>query len=88
MRIVSITLQNSPDAAAIVDAILADNPDAQRKLYPAMTKIDCPGRIDVNAQSVSDRLGREWDTQEISMSVISLSGTVDEDDGIFSLYWR
>ena len=32
--------------------------------------------------------GREWDTQEISMSVISLSGTVDEDDGIFSLYWR
>lgn len=87
-RQVSISLQNSQDAAAIVDAILADNPLAERKSFPAMTKIDCPGRLEIRAESVSERLGRDWDPQEIHMSVISLSGTVDEDDGTFILFWR
>ena len=88
IRPVSISLQNSQDAAAIADAIMADNPQADRKAFPAMTKIDCPGRLEIRAESVSERLGREWDPQEIHMSVISLSGTVDEDDGTFILFWR
>jgi len=87
-RPVSITLQNSQDGIAIANAILADNPEAQRKSFPAMTKIDCPGRLSILADSVSERLGREWDPQEIHMSVISLSGSVDEDDGSFTLFWR
>lgn len=87
-RPVSITLQNSQTAVAIADAIMADNPLADRKAFPAMTKIDCPGRLEIHANSVSERLGREWDPQEIHMSVISLSGTVDEDEGTFILFWR
>lgn len=87
-RPVSISLQNTQDAAAIVEAILADNPLAERKPFPSMTKIDCPGRLEIRAESVSAILGREWDPQEIHMSVISLSGTVDEDDGTFILFWR
>lgn len=87
-RPVSITLQNSQDAIAIADAIMADNPHAERKQFPAMIKIDGPGRLEVQASSVSERLGREWDPQEIHMSVISLSGSVDEDDGTFIVYWR
>ena len=85
---VSITLQNSQEGAAIADAIMADNPGAQRRSMHAMTKIDCPGRLEIRANSVSERLGRDWDPQEIPMSVISLSGTVDEDDDYFAVYWR
>lgn len=87
-RPVSISLQNSQDGFAIIEAIMADNPEAERKAFPAMTKIDCPGRLEIRADSVSERLGREWDPQEIHLSVISLSGTVDEDDGSFILFWR
>lgn len=87
-RPVSITLQNSQDGIAIADAIMADNPGATRKPFPAMTKIDCPGRLAIRAERVSELLGRDWDPQEIHMSVISLSGTVDEDDGSFTLFWR
>lgn len=87
-RPVSISLQNSQDGLAIADAIMADNPAASRKPFPAMTKIDAPGRLEIRADSVSELLGREWDPQEIHMSVISLSGSVDEDDGTFVLFWR
>ena len=87
-RPVSISLQNSQDAIAIADAIMADNPAAERKPFPSMTKIDCPGRLEIRADTVSELLGREWDPQEIHMNVISLSGTVDEDDGTFILFWR
>jgi phenol hydroxylase P2 protein len=88
IRNVSITLQKSQDSAAIADAILADNPGAQRADFPAMIKIDGPGRLEIRAESVSDRLGRDWDPQEIHLSVISLSGSVDEDDDIFTVFWR
>lgn len=87
-RPVSITLQNSQDGMAIAEAILADNPGAERKPFPAMIKIDAPGRLEIRRDSVSERLGRDWDPQEIHLSVISLSGSVDEDDDIFALFWR
>lgn len=88
IRNVSISLQKSQDAIAIADAILADNPEATRADYPAMIKIDGPGRLDIRAASVSERLGREWDPQEIHLNVISLSGSVDEEDDVFSVFWR
>jgi phenol hydroxylase P2 protein len=87
-RLVSISLQNSQDGLAIADAIIRDNPDAERKSFPAMTKIDCPGRLEIRAETVSELLGRDWDPQEIHLSVISLAGTVDEDEGTFTVFWR
>ena len=85
---VSISIQNTQDGFAIVEAKLADNPEATSNPLPAMTKVDCPGRLVIRAESVSERLGREWDPQEIHLSVISLSGAVDEDDGSLILFWR
>ncbi len=60
---VSITLQNTEDARPIVDAILADNAGAVVNHFPAMVKIDCPGKLTIKAESVSDRVGRDWDPQ-------------------------
>jgi phenol hydroxylase P2 protein len=85
---VSITLQNTEDARPIVDAITADNPDAVVNHFPAMVKIDCPGKLTINAESVTDRVGRDWDPQELHLSVISLSGNIDEDDDYFELSWN
>ncbi len=84
---VSITLQNTDDARPIIDAIADDNPGAVLTRYPAMVKIDCPGRLVINAESVSRHLGRDWDPQEIHLSVITLSGNIDEDDDRFALSW-
>jgi phenol hydroxylase P2 protein len=85
---VSITLQNTEEARPIVDAIVADNPHATVQHFPAMVKIDCPGRLTINAATVSDRIGRDWDPQELQLSMISLSGNLDEDDDRFELAWN
>jgi phenol hydroxylase P2 protein len=87
-RDVSITLQNTQEGAAITEAILADNEGAIRRDFPAMIKIDCAGRLVIRASSVSERLGREWDPQEVHLSLISLSGSIDEDDDSLTLFWR
>lgn len=88
MRDVSITLQNNADALPIIDAIVADNPDARTTRYPAMVKIDCPGRLVVNRESIEERVGREFDLQELHLSLISLAGNIDEDDDTFTIAWN
>ena len=85
---VSITLQSNEDARPIIEAIVADNPDAVVNHYPAMVKIDAPGRLSINAETVSAKIGRDWDPQELHLSVITLAGNIDEDDDKFELSWN
>lgn len=87
-RPVSITLQNNDDARPIIEAIEQDNPDATVNVYPAMVKIDCEGRLIVKQETVEELLGREWDVQELHLSVVSLAGNVDEEDDYFELSWN
>jgi phenol hydroxylase P2 protein len=42
----------------------------------------------IRAGSVTSRIGRPWDVQEIHLSVISLSGSVDEEEDEFTLFWK
>ncbi|WP_138378921.1 MmoB/DmpM family protein [Luteithermobacter gelatinilyticus] len=86
-RTVSITLQNNDDARPIIEAIEEDNPDATVNVYPAMVKIDCAGRLIVRQSTVEEKLGRDWDVQELHLSVISLAGNVDEEDEYLELSW-
>jgi phenol hydroxylase P2 protein len=86
-QLVSITLQNTEDARPIIEAITADNPAATVAHFPAMVKIDAPGKLTINAASVGERVGREWDPQELHLSMITLSGNIDEDDDHFELSW-
>lgn len=85
---VSISLQNNEDARPIIEAILADNPEATIAHYPSMVKIDAPGRLRVNADSVSERMGRDWDPQEIELSMITMNGNINEEYEYFELYWN
>ncbi|WP_070156802.1 MmoB/DmpM family protein [Sphingobium phenoxybenzoativorans] len=85
---VSITLQNTDEGRAIINAISADNAEAVVNVYPSMTKIDCPGRLIVNRESIESEMGRPFDLQELQLSLVSLAGNVDEDDDKFVLEWN
>lgn len=85
---VSITLQNTDEGRAIINAISADNTEAVVNIYPSMTKIDCPGRLVVNRESIEEQMGRPFDLQELQLSLVSLAGNVDEDDDRFVLEWN
>ena len=87
-RTVSITLQNNDDARPIIEAIEQDNPDATVNIYPAMVKIDCDGRLIVKQETVEELLGRDWDVQELHLSIVSIAGNVDEEDDYFELSWN
>ncbi|PWV59864.1 MmoB/DmpM family protein [Plasticicumulans acidivorans] len=82
---VYIALQNNEDARPIIEAIEADNPHATVTHFPAMVKIDADGRIEVRRASVEALIGRAWDPQEIHLSLVSISGNVDETDEAFIL---
>lgn len=85
---VFIALQNNPDAQPIIEAIVEDNPKAVVNESPGMVKIDCPGRLVVRRESVEEKLGRDFDLQEMHINLISLGGNVDEDDDEFVIAWN
>ena len=84
---VFISFQTNDISRGIVEAILADNPEAKAVDYPAMVKVDAPGRLVIRRETVEERLGRRWDVQELHLCLISLSGNIDETDDEFSLQW-
>lgn len=84
-NMVYIALQNNEEARPVIEAIEQDNPHAVVNHFPAMVKIDAPGRIVVNRETVEELIGREWDPQEIHISLVSISGNVDETEDAFTL---
>lgn len=84
---VSITFQNNDDARPIVAAILEDNPAAEASNLPGIVTIKCPERLVVKRESVEERIGRDWDPQELHLTLVTLAGSLDEDDDEFVLHW-
>ena len=82
---VYLALQNNEDARGIIEAIEEDKPHAEINHFPAMVKIDAKGKLVVNKTTVEEKIGREWDPQEIHVSLISLSGNVVEEDDSFAV---
>lgn len=88
MSQVFIVLQQNEDSRAIVEAIMADNPSAVLEEHPAMVKINCDNKLTLKRNSVSERIGRVFNLQELHLSLITLSGNIDETDEEFTLAWR
>jgi phenol hydroxylase P2 protein len=84
-KMVFLALQDNEDARPIREAIEADNPHAVVTQYPGVYKIDAPGRLVVNRESVEERIGRAWNPQDIHLSLVSLSGNIDETEDYFAL---
>ncbi|MPW22936.1 Phenol hydroxylase P2 protein [Paraburkholderia piptadeniae] len=88
MQNVYIALQNTDETRAIVAAITSQNPQAAVTEYPAMVKIDAPGKLVISREHVSEEMGRDWNIQELQLNLISLSGNIDETDDAFTLHWH
>ena len=88
VRDVSVDLQENEENRPLIQAIEADNPECEVLHMPGLVKLRAPGRLVINRESVEERLGREWETHEFQMAIVSLSGNIAEwDDDEIVLAW-
>ena len=83
-----IAFQLNEESRYIVEAILEDNPNAIVNEQPAMVKVDVPNRLVIKRSTVEEKMGREFDLQELQLHLITISGHLDETDEEFTLSWN
>ena len=89
MRNVGIDLQESEENRALIEAIRKDNPEMTIRHLPGLVKLQAPGQIVINRQTVEDRLGREWETGEFQLAIVSYAGNFSEwDDDQIIVKWE
>lgn len=88
MSNVFIAFQANEEARPIVEAILADNPNAQVQHSPALVKIDVPQRLTIRRATIEAITGQAFDLQQLHINLVTLSGHIDEDDDEFTLSWN
>jgi phenol hydroxylase P2 protein len=87
MSNVFIAFQRNEETRCIVDAIVADNPNAIVNLQPAMVKVDVPNSLTIRRSSVEEQMGRAFNLQELHINLITLTGHIEETDDEFTLSW-
>lgn len=87
MSNVFIAFQTNEETRCIVDAILADNPNATVDRQPAMIKINAPDTLVVRRESVEEQMGRAFDLQELHINLITLTGHITETEDEFIVSW-
>ncbi|WP_042259243.1 MmoB/DmpM family protein [Paraburkholderia heleia] len=88
MSNVFIAFQANEESRPVVEAILADNPDAVAVESPGMVKIDAPGHLTIRRETIENLIGTRFDLQQLQVNLITLSGHLDEDDDQFTLSWK
>lgn len=87
MSKVYLILQDTDVSRYIVEAVEADNPNTTVQYQPAMIRMERENFMVLKRQTVEEKLGRDWDVQELHLNLISLGGNVDEDDERLELSW-
>ncbi len=85
---VFLALQTNEETRPIIEAIERDNPHAIVNRYPAMVKIDAPGRLVLRRSTVEEIIGVDFDLQSFHVNLISLSGNIDETEDELVLEWK
>ena len=88
MSNVFIAFQTNEETRCIVEAIIEDNPETLVNVQPAMVKIDVPNRMVIRRSTVEEKIGRDFDLQELQLHLITMSGHVDETEETFTLCWN
>jgi phenol hydroxylase P2 protein len=88
-RPVGVDVQDSSDdARAVVRAIEKDNPGATVRYMPGLIKITTTGALHINRRTVQDLLGRDWETHEFQLIIVSYFGHIAEwDDDQIVIKW-
>jgi phenol hydroxylase P2 protein len=88
-RTVGVDLQENEENRRVVDAIEHDNPDLVVRHLPGLVKLQAPGRIVVNRSTVEELLGRQWETPEFQLAIVSYAGNITEwDDDQIVISWE
>ncbi|WP_396932095.1 MmoB/DmpM family protein [Mycolicibacterium sp.] len=89
IRTVGVDLQaSSEDNRRIIEAIERDNPDCTVSNFPGLIKIQNPGRLVVRRETIEQLLGRDWETHEFQMAIVSYYGNIQEwDDDEIVIAW-
>ncbi len=89
VRQVGVDLQDSEDTHGLVDAIEADNPGAEVTHMPGLIRVTMPGELVIRRDSVAEQLGRDWETHEFQLNIVSYFGTIAEwDDDKIVIKWE
>src|SRR5271168_3812414 len=65
-RQVGIDLKESEESRALVEAIVADNPQVTIRRLPGLVRLQSAGEIVVNRRTIEGRLGRDWEPSYVS----------------------
>ena len=88
-RQVGIDLQDSEENRPLIEAIRQDNPDLTVRHLPGLVKLQAPRQILVNRETVELKLGREWETGEFQLALVSYAGNFSEwDDDRIIVRWE
>lgn len=88
-REVGVDLQESgEDVRRMVLAIERDNPEMRVTHLPGLIKLNAPGRLVIRRETIETELGREWETPEFQLSIVSYYGHIGEyDDDEIVISW-
>ena len=87
-RTVGVDIQESEANRSVVEAIEATNYGCTVQHMPGLVRITAPGRLVVTRESVEERLGREWETHEFQLAIVSYFGHIKEwDDDEIVIAW-
>ncbi len=87
-RQVGVDIQENEENRAVVEAIEADNADCAVRHMPGLVRITAPGRLLITRESVEAKLGREWETHEFQLAIVSYFGHIKEwDDDEIIIQW-
>ena len=88
MSNVFIAFQHNEESRPVIDAIVADNPNAVVTHPTGLVKIDVPDSLTIRRETIEAQTGRPYDLQAIHVNLVTLSGHIDEDDDQLTLSWK
>ncbi|HON75562.1 MAG: MmoB/DmpM family protein [Candidatus Lutibacillus vidarii] len=87
-RPVGVDIQESEQNRAVIEALEADNENSSVIHMPGLVRVTSPGRLVLRRETVEERLGREWETHEFQLAIISYFGHIKEwDDDEIVIAW-
>lgn len=87
-RVAGIDIQDTETNRPVIDAIMEDNPKAEIAHLPGFVRIRSEGGLHIKRETVEKHLGEEWETSEIQLAIISMSGNLDIDEDHIDIKWR
>lgn len=88
-RPVGVDIQENEANRALVEAIEADNEDLTVRHMPGIVRLTKNGQLVINQSTVQEKLGRDWETHEFQLAIISYFGEfVEWDDDQIVIAWQ